>query len=447
MLDVPAESTGMADDRPLADLAEIEPIYSLPSRVTPETPKPRQLSTHHRRPALIAFVTDAASETALSDGLADVVPGTVDVRRGGIRAAIASMRKGTTPSVLVVDITGDDQPLTALAQLAEVVEPDVCVLVVGEVDSVDFYREVTGNLGAQDYLSKPLTSDKVLRHFGAHVVGRAPVVDNVEGGSLVIVTGVRGGSGATTLAVNLAGHFGVSVRRHTVLLDPDLHLGDASFLLNVKPGQGLRMALEAPERIDALLAERAAQPAAERLHVLAGDEPLATQLSYAPGGAAGLVGALRRRYNLIVADVPQRVPLYDELLELPHQRVLVMLPTLASVRTTLRLLALPARPDQPKRPVIVLNRVGMPGGLTRREVEDALAVKVDVVVPDLPRLVEAAASMGNLAITERSGFRNGILDLARHVAFVGLLDRTVDGEAAWKKRTTWRGWHLFGGKS
>ena len=184
----------------------------------------RQLSTRHRRPALIAFVTDAASERAFSDGLADVLPDGVDVRRGGIRAAIAAMRKSTTPGVLIVDISGDDHPLTALAELADVVEPDVCVLVIGDVDSVDFYREVTHNLGAQDYLPKPMTSDKVARHFGGIVAGRAPASEGVQGGGLLIVTGVSGGVGATTLAVNLAGHFGISLNRHTVILDPDLHL-------------------------------------------------------------------------------------------------------------------------------------------------------------------------------------------------------------------------------
>jgi pilus assembly protein CpaE len=412
-------------------------------RGTPDPSVPRQLATRHGRPALIVFVTDAASERAFCDGLADVMPGGVDVRRGGIRAAIASMRKGTTPSVLVVDISGEDQPLTALAKLADVVEPDVCVLVIGEVDSVDFYREVTRNLGAQDYLAKPLTNDKVARHFGAVIAGRAPAAEGVQGGGLVIITGVSGGVGATTLAVNLAGHFGVSMRRHTVILDPDLHLGDASLLLNITPGPGLRMALAAPERIDALLAERAAQPVAERLHVLAGDEQLTAKLNYATGAAASLVGALRRRYNLIIADVPFRVPLYDDLLELAHQRVLVMLPTLTSVRATLRHLSVPSRAEQAKRPVIVLNRVGTPGSLTRRQVEDALAAKVDVVVPDQPRQVAAAATMGELAMTSRSGFRNGILELARHVAVVGLLDATAGIGPVKGDDSVPHGWRLF----
>ena len=86
------------------------------------------------------------------------------------------------------------------------------------------------------------------------------------------MTGVRGGVGATTVAVNLAWNFGVAMHRHTVLVDPDIHLGAAAFLLNVQPGLGLRMALELPERIDALLAERAALPAADRLHILASEE-------------------------------------------------------------------------------------------------------------------------------------------------------------------------------
>ncbi len=190
----------------------------------------------------------------------------------------------------MVDVSGEDQPLTALGDLSHVVEPDVCVLVVGEINNADFYREVTRGLGAADYLPKPLTRDKVSRHFGAFVLGQAPSSEGMLGGRAIAITGVRGGVGATTLAVNLSWHFGVWMRRHTVLLDPDLHLGMAAFLLNIQPGPGLRMALEAPERIDALLAERAAQPAADRLHVLAGEEKVALQPNHAPGCAAPAAG-------------------------------------------------------------------------------------------------------------------------------------------------------------
>ncbi len=56
------------------------------------------------------------------------------------------------------------------------------------------------------------------------------------------------------------------------------------------------------------------------------------------------------------------LPLYRELLMLAHQRVLVMDPTLSSMRNALRLLALPTGPEQVRRAVLVLNRLGQPVG-------------------------------------------------------------------------------------
>jgi pilus assembly protein CpaE len=297
------------------------------------------------------------------------------------------------------------------------------VLAVGKIDHVDFYREVTRGLGVAEYITKPLNRDQIARHFGPFLRGQTPVSDTVQGGRAISITGVRGGVGATTMAVNLAWNFGVSLRRHTVLLDPDVHLGAAAFLLNLQPGPGLRMALEAPDRIDALLAERAAQPAADRLHVLAGEEKMTTPANHAPGAAASLLSALRRRYNFSIADVPfAPVPLYRDLLDLVDHRILIMEPTLAAIRDTVRLLGLPKGPAQNQRATIVLNRVGLPGGLTRRQVEDALKLKVDVVIPDLPRQIGTAATLGEPALTSSSAFRNKVMEVANQVASMRMVD-------------------------
>jgi pilus assembly protein CpaE len=398
-------------------------------------------SARYDRPSLIGFIADARSEEALRDGLGEVTADQLDIRRGGVRAAVVAMQKLATPKVLIVDISGEDQPLTALGDLAHVVEPDVCVLVIGETNNVDFYREITRGMGAADYLAKPLTRDIVSRHFSAFLRGKTPAAQAALGGRAIALTGVRGGVGATTLAVNLAWNFGVLMRRHTVLLDPDIQTGSAAFLLNVQPGPGLRVALEAPERLDSLLAERAAQPAADRLHVLAGEEALAIQPNPAPGAAKVLLDALRSRYNFIVADVPfAPVALYRDLLDLVDQRVLVMEPTLAAVRDTLRLLALPGGEEQSQRAIVVLNRVGIAGGLTRRQVEDALKMKVDIAIPDLPRQIGNAATLGEPAMASSGGFRAGVNELSRQVAFVGLLDSAsaaATGGPASRSRRKW----------
>ncbi len=377
----------------------------------------------HDRPALVAFVEDSATELALREGLSEVAFGELDVRRGGVKAAINALRKSATPRVLIVDVAGVDQPLSALHDLSLVTEPDVRVLVIGELSNLDFYREVTRGLGALEYLTKPVSRDMIGRHFAPLIIGRAPVLESGQGGRVVSITGVRGGVGATTVAVNLAYHFGITADRHTVLLDPDLHLGTAAMLLDSAAGPGLRMALESPERVDELFVERSAQPVSGRLHVLAGEMKLADQPDYAPRAAEALLGALSRRYNFVVCDVPFRPhPLFRDLLDLAHQRVLVMEPTLASVRDALRFLALPAGPAQIRRPVIVLNRLGQPGGLSRKKIEEALKTKVDVVIPDMPRVAELAATLGEAVTKKHNGFRRGVVELARLTAFVRLLD-------------------------
>jgi len=159
------------------------------------------------------------------------------------------------------------------------------------------------------------------------------------------------------------------------------------------------------------------------------------------------MAALRRRYNFIVADVPfGPVPLYRELLDLVDQRVLVMEPTLAAVRDTVRLLSLPKGAGQTQRAIVVLNRVGLPGGLTRGQVEDALKMKVDVAIPDLPRQVGTAATLGEPAMTTSSGYRAGVMEVARQVGSIRLLDslpKARAGAAASKRRA----WNMFRRKS
>ena len=403
-------------------------------------------AVRHDRPQIMTFLVDAHTEAAVRDGLADLLLETADMRRGGIRAGIAALQKVKTPRILVVDVSGEDEPLAALGALSEVVEPDVCVLVVGDIHDITFYREVTRGLGAMEYLAKPLTRDIVARHFGPFVRGQSSRAGVVLGGRMIAFTGAQGGAGTSMLAANLAWHLGAERHRHTVLLDADLHRGTGAFLLNTAPSGGLQSALETPERIDALLAERAAQPVSDRLHVLASDVPLMDAPVYADGAAAALMSALRKRYNFVVADVPFNGMAFSrDLIRQANQRVMVLLPSLVSIRDTLKLLGLKAGVEQTDRPVLVLNRLGMPGGLQRRQVEETLGMKTDVAIPDLPRVVANAVNLGEPAAAARSPLRTAIMEITTLCAASGLLDqgkRSSDGAAAPAKR----GWRLFGGR-
>ncbi len=385
---------------------------------SPSPPAPDANAARPDRVPLLAFTSDAETERALRDGLSDIVPKKIEFRHAGIRAAIATLASMATPATLIVDLSGEENPLVMLSDLSQVLEPNVRLLVVGDREGVDFYRQVTRGLGALEYLHKPLTRDIVARLFGPLLSETAVLQGAVQTGRLVTVTGARGGVGASTIAVNLSWYLGVESKRHTVLLDTDLQRGMCAMLLGMKSGPGLRTMLEAPERIDELVVDRAAQPSAERLHVLAGQEDLADQLSFPLGGAAQLSAALRRRYNFVVADLPfTGQPLHRDLMQLAHQRVLVMPPTLAGIRDMLRLLAIPNGPAQPRRAVVVLNRAGMAGGLEMRQIVKGLQMKPDIVIPDLKGAAEHAENLGKPIAQEDGPFRNAMQTLAREVGF------------------------------
>ena len=389
------------------------------------------LTNRPDRLTVLAFLGDPATEQVLRDGLGDQVANGMDIRRGTIRTAIAAMAKLQTPEVLIVDIAGEEQPLHALGELSDVVEPGVRVLVIGDTDDVDFYRHITRGMGVMEYIFKPITREAVARHFAPLITRKTIGQEATRGGRVIAVLGARGGVGSTTIAGNLSWLLGVMAKRHTVFVESDIHMGSGALLLGGKTGPGLRMALETPDRIDPLFVERAAQPVAERLQVLASEEKLTEPLHYAPGAARRLIEALRVRYNFIILDVPF-LPMQcnRELIEFAHHRVIVMDPTLASVRDTLRLLGLPNGPWQPQSPTIVLNRQGRPGGLTRKQIEEALKVKIDIVIPDIPKQLNESASFGEPAIATKGPFRQAIVDLSREIGFVANRDDSmIDGTA------------------
>lgn len=174
--------------------------------------------------------------------------------------------------------------------------------------------------------------------------------------------------------------------------------------------------------------------------MLSGEENLLEPMKYEAGAAGRLIETLRRRYNFIIIDAPfTGTELHRDLLMLGHQRILVMEPTLVAVRDSLRLLALPNGPLQVHRGLLVLNRLKRPGTLTRHQIEDALKMKIDIAIPDLPKFVENAASFGTPAALS-SRFYKGIVALAAQAAAAFPVDSSPEGSGL----SVQRGWrHLW----
>ena len=315
-----------------------------------------------------------------------------------------------------------------LESLAEVVEPSTKVLVIHDTKDPDFYRQVVRGMGVSECVFKPLSRDMLARYFVPIINSKAAGLTHDRGGRLLAVVGARGGVGASVLAVNLAWHLGVTGHHHTALVDADLYRASSALMLGTQTNPGLKEALERPERVDNLFVERVGQVVADRLHLFASEENLDTAVETAPEAAARLVDVLRERYNFIVVDLPTVTESYHrDLFRLAHHRIIVMEPSLLSLRDTLRLLALPAGVNQIHRPTVVLNRATRPGALSRSQLEDGTGLKIDHVIPDLGASFSRSSDFGKLQVERARPFRQVIVTLARDS---GMVERTDSSAGA-----------------
>jgi pilus assembly protein CpaE len=384
--------------------------------VNPEAPRAVPIrDTSHTRQPLLAFVADDESETALRSGLLNVVEG-IDLRRGTILHAIKHLAKEPSPRALIVDITGVRDPLDELDNLARVCTPDVTVLVIGEDIEIAFYRELVRNVGVAEYMHKPLTRENVARVFVPHISGIALDPGSSRGGKFVAVCGARGGVGTTTVAVNLALQLSDATRGYVGLLDLHLRQGNTALMLGVKPVSGLRIALEQPERADALFLDRVAVEVNERLRLIAAEESLDATPAPTPDGMRGVLNLLRRRFNYIVIDFPMpRTPVEMQVLRGVRHLLIVMTPDLASIRDTDRLRQLAAKVGI-DHATIVLNRMGMLGGLTMPLIEQGLGARPAIQIPELGKQLGRAANLGKPALGACRPFRSAMALLAQEVS-------------------------------
>ncbi len=374
------------------------------------------------RPQLVAFIADEVSDSALRGGLGPLVED-LQIRRGNVTAAIRAMEREATPRVLIVDVSGVADPPEALEALAQVCEPDVRVLVVGEREDVAFYRRLTQGLGVAEYLYKPLTRDHVARLFVPAIAGA--VVDREEGsgrgGRIVAVLGARGGSGASTVAANLALSVSTASRGHVALVDMHLRGGTIALSLGARAGSGLRIALENPEKADALFLERAAIPVADRVRLIAAEEPMESDPQATAESAKRFLELLRHRFNTIVVDLASPPGKMERaVLSLARQVVVTFTPDVAGVRDALAMKRMVASQAAGAHALLVLNRAGLPGGLSTDLVEEGLGTRPDCVLPWLPKPMLKAFNLGQPAIQACPPFKRAMEPLVREVSGVSV---------------------------
>jgi len=377
------------------------------------------VATHHSAarisaPTVQVFTRDHDAEATIRQSLSTLNAQDTHFVNGDVETAIKTLAEMPSPRLLIVDVSDVADPVLRVNELAEVCEPNTGVIVIGRRNDIVLYRDLKF-AGIAEYFFKPLVADLVTRASNNVLTG-AVAPQPARTGKLVFILGVRGGVGATTIAVNTAWELAETRQRWVMLLDLDLHGGDAALQLDQTPSHALREAVENPDRVDKLFLERAVIPVERRIDLMASLEPIGQDVKFDKDAVLVLLDNLLHRYRYVFVDVPPAAaPQLMQAFQLPSTCVLVSSGTLASAREVARWREWLGA-NTPERSVLhVLNQRGAPDSLPDAEFNRAAGHAPDVAIP-YDRDIAAASILGIKGTQKCAALKRGLAPLVRYLS-------------------------------
>ncbi|HIC80219.1 MAG TPA: hypothetical protein EYP07_04535 [Kiloniellaceae bacterium] len=344
----------------------------------------------------VAFVGDNQTHSVVDSVLREYFAEPL-LKDGGPNQAIEFLSSTVPPTVLIVDVSEATSPQTAMMSLRAAIPEATKIIGIGTVNDISVYREIVDS-GATDYLVKPVTEKALASALNRTEESHEPTVPDVtpEEKARIAVIGSRGGVGSSTLAVNLAWILSEERKHKTALVDLDLEFGTIALSLDLEPTRGLREALENPARVDGLFISSATAKLTEKLSVMATEENLTSEIKYNPNAVDALFEALGRTNDAIVIDVPRSAyAVRRRIFETATEVMLVTELNLCGLRDSLRILSGIKEVAPDTRVRVIANRSAGPKQAKQlKDFQRALDHKVDLLLPDEPKVFNAAANTG-----------------------------------------------------
>jgi len=344
---------------------------------------------------LAAYVGDDETRAVVQAAVKSRWP-TASIHDGGLAVALGIVSQEPSPSLMIVDVGGSEEPAGAIRSLMTLVDPTTRVIAIGSVNDVGVYRELIA-AGATDYLVRPVTPETLESALiGAERLSTA-MQDDGKRLKTIAVVGARDGVGATTFAVNVAWIMAHELDKTVALIDLDLQFGTVALALDLEPSHGLREALEKPDRIDGLFIASAMSHESERLFVLSAEEPIEDHINVSPVALDLLLDTLPDDFDCVVIDLPPRlVASQQQLLARVDTVALISDLSIPGMRDTARL-AHVIRAAAPETALMVIaNKVGTAksGELPKAEFTRGAELPISYFLPNDPKTAAEASNAG-----------------------------------------------------
>lgn len=330
------------------------------------------------------------------------------------------------PGVALVDIPPrNPDPAIRAIELLHSEVPGLGVFAVGDMTQPQVIVSAM-RAGAGEFIGAPVTTNNLLDAIVRLSASKRKTAETGKRGHVFTLLNAKGGSGATTVAVNTALTL-QTLHGSTALVDMAL-LGHAALHLNAKPTYNVLDALRNLDRLDTSLLEGYMTRHPGGLHLLAGPQA-PHSLEASTTEFARLFDLLVTHYRYVVVDSSSRLDRATRVVcELSTRVLIVAQADLPSLWSAARVQRFVDEGGGRERVGLVLNRYRRIPGFEEAEIESATGAKVLWRLPSYFPVVSRAIDSGTPVVQQNHS------EIAR--SFAGLVGALVEGNQA-KPHRTW----------
>jgi len=326
----------------------------------------------------------------LSTGKVHVVAESSDFNRG------TELIDELHPQSALVIINGDnDQPLDLVRRVSQEY-PSTAVICTGANTPssviVKSYRA-----GATDFLPQPLRPEEIEEVLAKIEALRGKDETRDQTGRVMALYSSRGGSGVTTLGVNLASVIIRTMKESTVLVDLNLQYGALPLFFGLDPEYTIADVVRNQDRLDAQLLKSFLLRTSENLYCLPAPLRVEEADDVQPGHVQRIISMLRAQFEYVIIDCQHVLDANTvTALDLADTILLISLVDVPSVYCTKRVLEVFHKMGFSNSKVkVVVNCYDKRDGIPIDKVQEVFSAKIEMVLAEDHRAVLTSINMGH----------------------------------------------------
>jgi pilus assembly protein CpaE len=253
-------------------------------------------------------------------------------------------------------------------------------------------------------------------------------------GRLVAFMGCKGGNGTSFVAANIAHIIANEFGKNCAIVDLDLQCGDASFYLGSGANKhSLGDLTRQIDRLDMQLLASCLHPVTPRLNLLAAPHSLENAMAITPQEIEKVLSLVRSLHELVVVDLQRNLnALTFKVLDMAAVIYIVMQSQTPDIRDAQRLVnMMRALGLNEAKLRLLVNRYKPKGWVSLAELEKAVGLKVQHIIPSGPDWVEESLHIGMPLSTVND--HNAVIDALREATGV-LLKSAPPKHRNWLQR-------------